>query len=155
MSEVVIGPADETDAQRLAAVYRSAYAENERLGFPAKAGAVTAEEVADWIRTATVFRASVEDTTVGGVRLSEPGERQAKLSRLGVHPDWKRGGIGDRLVTHVERIARERGCAVVRLTTPANHPYLVDWYERRGYEVVEPYPLPYREYDEVVMELSL
>jgi len=139
------------DAERLAAVYRSAYAENERLGFPSKAGAVTAETVATWIAEANVFVAD-DGAVVGGVRLERTAPGRFKISRLGVHERRKREGIGAALLDRAERAAAESGADVVWLTTPPDHPYLPAFYRERGYERTEPYPLEYREYDEVVME---
>lgn len=55
----------------------------------------------------------------------------------------------------VETMAYEEGLDGVRLTTPPDHPYLPSYYRGRGYERVAEYPLPYRVYDEVVMELDL
>lgn len=184
MSEVRIEPAEPADAAPLAAVYRSAYAENRRLGFPAKAEQATAEQVRTWIEDYRVFVARLSDGEpdgvvetdgaiertvtderspnherdapgglVGGVRVESTAE-YAKLSRLGVHEAWKGEGIGSRLLTRAERAAAETH-DTLRLTTPADHPSLREWYERRGYEVVAPYPLPYREYDELVFARSV
>lgn len=155
MTESDITRATVTDAEELAAVYRSAYRENRRLGFPAKAESVTEHEVADWIRDADVYVATVDGTIVGGVRLETVNDDRAKLSRLGVHEEWKGKGIGSALLDRAENAARESNSARIRLTTPEEHPYLPDFYRRRGYEKTEPYPLDYREYDEIVMEKRL
>ena len=92
---------------------------------------------------------------VGGVRLEATDPGRVKLSRLGVHEDWKGKGIGTALVDHAEAWARDAGHAVVWLTTPGDHPYLPDLYRRRGYERTGDYPLEYRNYDEIVMEKPL
>lgn len=154
MSEQRIREATVADVDRLAAVYRSAYAENRRLGFPMKAESATAEDVTEWLRTARVLVATVEGTVVGGVRVERTDEG-AKLSRLAVDGEWKGEGIGGDLVAAVEEAAREWGEGTVWLTTPPEHPFLVDFYRGRGYEVIGDHPLDYREYDEVVMEKSL
>lgn len=142
------------DAPALAATYRRAYAENRRLGFPARAESATAETVREWIREHRVDVAAAEGAVVGGVRLAGT-EEGAKLSRLAVHPDRQGEGIGGRLLQRAEATAREWGCAVVRLTTPPEHPTLPAFYRAQGYEEVGPYPLEYRDYDEVVMEKRL
>lgn len=155
MTEPQIRPADPDDADALAAVYRSAYAENERLGFPASAGSATAEEVAEWIDEDTVLVAAVDGDPVGGVRIERSDPDRAKVSRLGVHAERKGEGIGSRLLERAEETAREWGCDTVRLTTPPEHPHLPAFYRSRGYEVTGPYPLETRDYDEVVMEKTL
>lgn len=167
---VAIREATPADAERLAAVYRSAYAENRALGFPASAESATASEVAEWIADHTVFVAAVsgaevddavvgcaeaDDTVVGGVRLTEPEPGHGKISRFGVHEDWKGRGVGGDLLTHVERVCRDRGYDALRLTTPGEHPFLPDLYRARGFEETGAYPLDYREYDEIVMTKQL
>jgi N-acetylglutamate synthase-like GNAT family acetyltransferase len=144
-----------TVADAVAAVYRSAYRENRDLGFPAKSESATESEVEEWVREHRVFVAEVEDEVVGGVRLEATEAERVKLSRLGVHEDRKGSGIGSSLLTHAEEAARDDGYESIWLTTAEEHPYLPDLYRRRGYEATEPYPLDYRQYDEVVMEKQL
>ena len=151
---VTVREARPEDAAALSGVYRSAYAENRRLGFPATAESATAETVREWIREHRVSVAETVGTVVGGVRL-ERGEESARLNRLAVHPGRQGEGIGSQLLARAEAVAREWGCGAVRLTTPPEHPSLLDFYRERGYEEVGPYPLEYRDYDEVVMEKRL
>lgn len=155
MSDLRVREAIAADAAALAQVYRSAYRENRDLGFPMKGESVTEGEVADWIREHRVYVAEVEGGVVGGVRLEETEPDRVKLSRLGVREDWKRNGVGSRLLAHAEDAARECGYATVWLTTPPEHPHLPAFYRSRGYEETGPHPLNYREYDEVVMEKRL
>ena len=152
MTEPDIRRATPADAAELAAVYRNAYRENRELGFPAKAESATEDEVSDWIREHRVYVATVEDEVVGGVRLEATDPERVKLSRLGVRERWKGTGVGSRLLDYAEESARDSGYATVWLTTPENHPHLPSFYRRRGYEEKEPYPLEYRDYDEILME---
>jgi len=141
--DVEVRPAVERDADALAAAYRSAYRENRRLGFPAKAEHATTEQVADWIRDCHVLVATVDgEGVVGGLRLeaTDGGER-GKLSRFGVHEDWKGEGVGSRLLDEAEVVARDRGWTALWLTTPGEHPFLPDLYRGRGYEQTGDYPL--------------
>jgi hypothetical protein len=94
MTEVEIRPAHADDAGELAAVYRNAYRENERLGFPAFAGSADAETVAAWIEDARIHVATAGGVIVGGVRLEATDPDRLKLSRLGVHEERK--GRGNR-----------------------------------------------------------
>ncbi|QLG61195.1 GNAT family N-acetyltransferase [Halorarum salinum] len=152
MVEPAIRRASAADAAALARVYRSAYRENRELGFPAKAGSATEREVGDWIRGCRVYAARVDDEVVGGVRLEASGPERVKLSRLGVHGNWKGEGIGGTLLDHAEGAVRDCGRTTVWLTTPGEHPYLPELYRGRGYEETGTYPLEHREYDEIVME---
>lgn len=142
------------DADALAAVYRSAYARNRELGFPAKAESATTANVREWIEEAWLYVA-VDGDPVGGVRLDPTDDDRVKISRLAVRAERKGEGIGTALLDRAERVVRERGYGTARLTTPPEHPFLADFYRDRGYEVVGEYPLSYRDYDEVAMEKSL
>jgi GNAT superfamily N-acetyltransferase len=170
MTEVEVRRAEPDDAERLAAVYRSAYAQNEALGFPAKAGSATAETVRGWIEEDRLYAATVDPESqedeevqgddggriiVGGVRLKRTDPDRKQLSRLGVHADWKGQGIGGRLLDHAEAVARDENCDALWLTTPPEHPFLPDLYRARGYEKTGEWPLEYRDYDEIVMEKRL
>jgi len=155
MTDVVIREATVADADALAAVYRSAYSENQRLGFPTKAASATAETVVEWLRDGELFVAHVHEEIVGGVRLEQTDEDRVKLSRLAVHDAWKGNGIGSELLDYAEMTVREWGCSTIWLSTPEEHPYLPDIYRDRGYEKTAPYPLEYRDYDEIVMEKQL
>lgn len=152
MMEMEIQQATVTDAEELADVYRSAYQENRRLGFPTKAESATARTITEWIEDSQVYVAMIGDEIVGGVRLDVTDSDCVKLSRLGVHEDWKGEGIGGNLLDHAEELAREWSHTAVWLTTPEDHPYLPDLYRCRGYKKTKPYPLEYRDYDEIVME---
>lgn len=159
-----IREATSEDAAPLAAVYRSAYAENRRLGFPAKAEDATSEAVAGWIDEDLLLVAVASgdhgaapdgDRVIGGVRLEQTDPGWWKLSRLAVHEDRKGEGVGSALLERAEATVRERGGETIWLTTPPEHPYLPGVYESRGFERTEPYPLPYRDYDEAVYEKRL
>ncbi len=155
MAEPTIRPASADDVEALAEVYRSAYRENRRLGFPAKAGSATAETVLEWIRESHVSVAEIDGRIVAGVRLEPTDSDVVTLSRLGVHEEWKGHGIGSTLLEHAETLTREWDRTTIRLTTPEAHPTLPDFYRKRGYEKTGPYPLDFREYDEIVMEKRL
>ncbi|WP_267642762.1 GNAT family N-acetyltransferase [Haloarchaeobius amylolyticus] len=152
-----IRQATPADADDLARVYRSAYQENRELGFPAKAASVEESEVEQWIRDhwVLVAVAAADDAVLGGVRLEPTGPDRVKLSRLGVHEDWKGEGLGSDLVSRAETVVREGGYETIWLTTPGAHPYLPGFYRRRGYVETGEYPLEYRDYDEIIMEKQL
>lgn len=151
----VIRAATEEDAERLATVYRSAYAESSRLGFPLKAESVTEATVRAWIEDDRLFAAESDGIIVGAVRLDLSGAECATLSRLGVHEEWKGSGIGSALLTHAEEWTRTRGMDRIELTTPESHPCLPEFYRSRGYEYTADKPLDYREYDEILMTKDL
>lgn len=152
MNDLRIRRATVADAEALTRVYHSAYRENRRLGFPAKAESVTEDEVAAWIREDRVYVAETANEVIGGVRLEVTDADRVKLSRLAVHESRKGAGVGSRLVDHAERAVRDWNYDTIWLTTPKDHPHLPGFYRRRGYEETGTYPLEYRDYDEIVME---
>lgn len=155
MDDLQIRRATAEDAETLAKVYRSAYRENRELGFPAKAGSATSGDVSDWIRENRVYVAEIEGGVVGGVRLEVTDPDRVQLSRLGVHESWKGESVGSSLLDYAEKEVRDWGYATIWLTTPGEHPYLPEFYRRRGYEETGAYPLDYRDYDEIVLEKRL
>jgi predicted N-acetyltransferase YhbS len=155
MGDVTIREATADDAAALAEAYRDAYAANRELGFPAKAGSATPDQVREWVRDHWVFVAETDSEVIGGVRIERADADVAKLSRLGVRERWKGEGIGTQLLKHAEAAARDAGYTTMRLTTPDEHPFLPEFYHAHGYEVTGDYPLSFRDYDEVVMEKSL
>ncbi|WP_248908178.1 GNAT family N-acetyltransferase [Halocatena marina] len=143
------------DASDLVTVYQSAYRENRDRGFSAKMESVNERTVAEWIDEYRVYVATVDGDVIGGVRLEETASERVKLSRLGVHDQWKGKGVGSRLIEYAENAMRASGYATIWLTTPQDHPYLPEVYRRRGYEKTGLYPLEYRRYDEIIMEKQL
>jgi GNAT superfamily N-acetyltransferase len=57
----------------------------------------------------------------------------AILSQLGVHPDWRGQGVGERLMDAAEAWALEQGFAQLALDTAEPAVALRRRYERRGY----------------------
>lgn len=66
MTGVELRPASADDTEELTAVYRNAYRENARLGFPTFARSADAETVAGWIEDARVYVATAGDEIAGG-----------------------------------------------------------------------------------------
>jgi N-acetylglutamate synthase-like GNAT family acetyltransferase len=152
MVDVNIRQAKGEDAEALAAVYHSAYQENRKLDFPAKAESVAPDTVEAWIEVDDVYVAEKDSKIIGGVRLNETDPERIKLSRLAVDEEWKGNGIGSRLVEYAEQAAHTEDETTVWLTTPEEHPYLPEFYRSRGYEKTGEYPLEYRDYDEIILE---
>ena len=63
-----------------------------------------------------------------------PAAHAAYLTRLAVLPTEQARGIGRRCVALAEALARERGCAFLRLDVHGGHTGLAVFYERLGYE---------------------
>ena len=155
MSELCFREATMADAEQLAAVYRSAFRENRRLGIPHVAESASESHVADWIRRSRMYVAESGGDVIAGVRLEDTAAERVKLSRLAVCERWKRRGVGSRLMDYVEEQIRDSGYSTIWLTTPESHPYLLDVYRRRGYEQTGTHPGDRHADEFVVLEKDL
>ena len=63
------------------------------------------------------------------------------IENVAVSPAFQGGGLGRRLIAHAERLARDMGCAEIRLYTNARFVDNVALYRRLGYAITreEPY----------------
>lgn len=67
-----------------------------------------------------------------------PDEGTAELACVAVHPDYRDGARGDKLLAHIERLARAQGIGrLFVLTTQTAH-----WFQERGFEPASPDDLP-------------
>ena len=69
-----------------------------------------------------------------------PEEKAADMACLAVHPDYRRRGLGDRLLEAAQSLARQKRMKdLFVLTTRAEH-----WFEERGFVEAAPEALPKR-----------
>lgn len=67
-----------------------------------------------------------------------PAEGLAELACVVVHPDYRKSARGDKLLAHVEALARGKGIdTLFVLTTQTAH-----WFRERGFEPASPADLP-------------
>jgi ribosomal protein S18 acetylase RimI-like enzyme len=66
--------------------------------------------------------------------MSELGETRVFVNYLGVDPEFRRRGVGTRLMAAVEQWGREHGATSIALDTYVNSPLSVPFYEALGYE---------------------
>jgi len=134
MAEVVFVEADRAEAAVLAALIRAAFEEYRgQLVPPSGAHEETADSLAHMLGGATravIARRGGQDM---GCVLYEVDEGFVSLSRLAVLPEYRRQGIGQALVDHVEKCLRALGHSRVRLGVRLVLGDLTRWYERLGY----------------------
>lgn len=144
------------DVSDLVELYRTAYSENERIGFPSSMTSLERARVEGWLRTRSVFVGVCEGDLLGAVHLiPRPDWEVPELGRLVVEPGRQGRGLGTRLLEFGEGRARSAGTDRIRLRTLAGHPFLEDWYRRRGYRRIDVEPLDDRPYDAPVLEKEL
>jgi predicted N-acetyltransferase YhbS len=84
-----------------------------------------------------------DDQLIGCVQLTREPAGSCYLGMLTVDPGRQAAGLGSRLLSHGEQVAREWGCASMRITVIHLRDELLRYYERRGYRLtgaVEPFP---------------
>lgn len=67
---------------------------------------------------------------VGTGRLLRHADGEGRIGRMAVLPDWRRRGVGGRLLALLEGEARSRGLRRIVLHAQA---YVTDFYARHGY----------------------
>lgn len=145
-----VRPAEEAEA--VWALLRAAHAWNAANGFVFWASEASVEGLRPKLQAESFWVAeSPEGALWGSVAVAPsegleagdrfqalPGEGAAwpegwALKLLGVAPEAQGQGVGQALVAHAEAIARAGGAERLLLDTPAEHPWLPDFYRRLGY----------------------
>jgi GNAT superfamily N-acetyltransferase len=65
--------------------------------------------------------------------LARRGALRAQIEAVRVHQDFRRGGLGQAMLTWAIDEARRRGCALVQLTTDKSRTSAHRFYERLGF----------------------
>ncbi|PSP39664.1 N-acetyltransferase [Halobacteriales archaeon QH_7_65_31] len=120
----------------LVPLYRAAYRTTAELGYPTGMVDVEREYVRSWFdaeEPSVEFVAERDGEIVGAVRVLK-AETHPFAERLAVAPNEQGAGIGTRLFERVEEYASEQGYDRLQLGTYTGHPFLIDFYESRGYE---------------------
>lgn len=84
--------------------------------------------------------ADVDGTAVGTLQLtfiaglSRRGATRAQIEAVRVRADLRGSGLGNRLITWAVDTARDRGCAMVQLTTDASRTDAHRFYQRLGFQ---------------------
>jgi len=85
----------------------------------------------------TVATSDGRPVACGGVQQIAP--RTGEVKRMWVDLGWRGAGLGSRLLTHLEEVARTAGHTVVRLDTNGTLIEAIAMYERAGYRQIERY----------------
>ena len=78
----------------------------------------------------------------------------AYLGQFGVLPEFKKMGLGTKLMEFCENLAKEEGFSGIQLDTAIPAKHLVEWYLRRGYQIVGQEHYEEKTYDSYVFEKS-
>ncbi|GAB9470006.1 N-acetyltransferase cml2 [Globisporangium polare] len=80
------------------------------------------------------FVATIEDKVVGMVALEKKPDGEGELRRMSVNAEYRRFGLGRKLVAHLETWAKSSSYKRVWLSTGANMTNAVKFYPSIGYE---------------------
>lgn len=80
-----------------------------------------------------------DQATVGCGGLQRIDDATGEIKRMWIDPDWRGLGLGGRLLTQLEAVARELGRTRVVLDTNESLVEAIAMYERAGYQQIERY----------------
>jgi ribosomal protein S18 acetylase RimI-like enzyme len=152
VTDLTFRTAGADDIEALVTLVHAAYRDPDQPGWTTEAGilggqradvAMVADLLADPDVVVTVG-GSGEEVVACGVLRHPPGTSLAGFGLFAVAPDRQSEGIGGMLLTHVERLAAERGATGLRLEVIHTRHELLGWYRRRDYHPTgETQPFPY------------
>ena len=94
-----------------------------------------------------------DGAAVGCGGLQPVDDRTAEIKRMWIHPDWRGLGLGHRLLSRLEAVARQLGRRRVVLDTNDVLTEAIAMYEGAGYQAIERYndnPYAYHWYAEEI-----
>lgn len=86
------------------------------------------------IRYSVVLVASDADDTVVGFIIGYASGRVGAIYTLDVHPDYRRRGIGSRLIAALEEELQMQGVESIRLEAAIENPDALELYRKLGYK---------------------
>ena len=135
--------ADRVVVERLLDLINRVYAVAEEGLWRDATPRVSADELAELVRTGQIAAASRDDALVGSIRIHDVAPGTAEFGILVSDPARRGTGIGRELVAFAEHRARARGLIAMQLELlmphAGGHPskdFLAAWYGRIGYRVI-------------------
>lgn len=137
--DTIIRPARRDDVPAIVAMLADdpLGAQREQPGDPAY---LTAFDAIDADPRQLLVVAEHDEEAVGTLQLtfipglSRKGATRAQIEAVRVRADIRGSGLGDRMIRWAVDTARERGCAMVQLTTDASRTDAHRFYERLGFQ---------------------
>jgi GNAT superfamily N-acetyltransferase len=84
-----------------------------------------------------IFFTLVDGRPMGTCALYKIGERRYELAKMGVHPESRGHGLGDRLMEAAEKWAREQKATEIMLQSNTILEPAISLYKKHGYKEVE------------------
>ncbi len=158
-NDILIRPwRDDDSVSELTALLHLGYKSLADEGMHFVASHQSDEVTRDRIDRGTCFVAELKEKLVGTITLydSKISEHFSKISdgyfgQYCVDPSLRTSGLGSRLLSLVEELARERGMKSLAFDTSELAIDLIKYYERRGYEFIGHVRWPEVNYRSVTM----
>jgi predicted N-acetyltransferase YhbS len=77
------------------------------------------------------------------------------VGQFGIHPNYKRKGLGHLLMDYVESLAVQEGYESLQLDTAKPATHLVNWYLKREYQIIASTKWEGKTYESWIFERSL
>jgi len=85
------------------------------------------------------FVARCDSAAAGCIGIQFFGDDYAELKRLYVRPQYRRNGLGELLLGHLEEHSRTQGIRILRLETGILQREAIGLYEKSGYRRIPPF----------------
>jgi len=124
--------ANSVDAKPLRQLFRKAHRQNAILGYVFPAYRMSTEKIRRLIRRDDYYLLKNTRRIIATVALKKR-IRYIEIGSLAVRPGYRKQGYGSKLLRFAEYKLIKRGRTQAVLFTPKGHPYLMEYYRKRGY----------------------
>ena len=153
MSEITLRIAteiDESKAEFIADIVNKVYKESEGKIWIDEHTRTSKNRILNTIHAKELILALKNDKFYGCIHLERINETKFRFKMLVANPEYKRTGIGSKLVTYAEQQAKNAGANRMQLEllvpTDFEHNdkiFLTNWYTRIGYQYISEHNVDY------------
>jgi ribosomal protein S18 acetylase RimI-like enzyme len=148
--------ATQDDIPALRKLVNQAYQELTDLGLNYTAVDQDEEKTRERLNKGRAFVLTAENNLIATVLLSAENhfteKNTAYVSQFAVAPKFKKSGLGSLLMDHCESLAQLEKFEGVQLDTAKPAKHLVNWYLKRGYQIVGEKHWDGKTYDSFIFE---
>lgn len=159
LNTLKIEEALETDVPELRILVNSAYKELSDMGLNYTATYQDEEKTRERMKEGKTFILREENQIIATILYFKKNEitkrNTAYVGQFAVTPKYKRSGLGSLLMDHCENLALKEGFQAIQLDTAKPATHLVNWYLKRGYEIVGSVQWEGKTYESFIFEKSL
>jgi len=151
--------AEEHHVPEICRLVNAAYKELSDMGLNYTATYQDDQKTRERMQEGKTFILLEDETIVATILYFQKNEftkkHTAYVGQFGVTPKYKRMGLGSILMDHCENLARTEGYEAIQLDTAKPATHLVNWYLKRGYEIVGSTHWEGKTYESFIFEKAL